>query len=239
LVAGGAPDVGKTTILREVFGFDHFVAGLSQVGQTDQITFALHPDGDDYARPVYVVDTPGFGDGDQVYRNDMLRLLQGAGDWIPGGMTLLWVLKAGRNIRQPADEMLRSIAEKHDVRCLVIVTHVDKLFEERYREIGPLWKETSLKGVPHKDPRWLAQRKSLMASLREEIDVGVRSVLGDNKIEGLRYACLGGWMVGEADDEDEFAQPPPWPWARQELTDFYQVLDKRELRKWLDSCVGL
>eukprot|EP00932_Pfiesteria_piscicida_P005283 SRR837773.15192.p2 GENE.SRR837773.15192~~SRR837773.15192.p2 ORF type:complete len:183 (-),score=66.57 SRR837773.15192:421-903(-) len=71
LIAGGAPDVGKTTILREVFGFEHFSSGLGRSGQTDQITFALHPNGDETLRPIYAVDTPGFGDGDQVHRNDM------------------------------------------------------------------------------------------------------------------------------------------------------------------------
>jgi len=243
LIAGGAPDVGKTTILREAFGFEHFVTGLSRSGQTDEITFALHPDGDEHLRPVYAVDTPGFGDGEQMHRNDMLRLLLGAGSWLPGGVTLLWVVKAGRNVRQAADDLLRKMSEYENVKTLVVVTHVDKFFEERYREVGPQWKDGILRGVSPKDVRWPEQRKKFMCELKREVEVGVASVVGgevEAQSRGLVYACLGGWMTGsEVDEDDEFAQPPPWPWARQELTDCFNILARRELRTWLDKRFGL
>ncbi|CAE8605385.1 unnamed protein product, partial [Polarella glacialis] len=69
LVLEGAPDAGKTTLLREVFGLRHLRAGLCEEGRTDQVTFELHPQGDRHFRPAFLVDTPGFGDGDQLHRN--------------------------------------------------------------------------------------------------------------------------------------------------------------------------
>lgn len=238
LIAGGAPDVGKTTILKEVFGFTHFQAGLSRQGQTEQIQFALHPDGDERLRPVYAVDTPGFGDGEHIHRNDMVRLLVGAGTWIPGGVTLLWVMKAGRNVRQEADELLRTMATGQTT-TLVLATHMDKFFEERYWEVGPQWRDTILAGVSPKDPRWEQQRRILMAELKAEVEAGVAAVVGDNH-QGIVYTCLGGWMAAEdSEDEDEFAQQPPWPWARRELTDFFDIKGRKELRTWLDQRVGL
>lgn len=238
LIAGGAPDVGKTTILREAFGFEHFQAGLSPQGQTEQVAFALHPDGDERLRPVYAVDTPGFGDAGHLHRNDMVRLLLGAGTWIPGGVTLLWVIKAGRNVRQEADELLRSMATGR-MTTLVVVTHVDNFFEERYREVGPQWRESFLEGVDRRDPRWVQQRRILMAELQAEVEAGVSAVVGDNH-QGIVYACLGGWMAGERDGEqDEFSHRAPWPWARRELTNFFGILSRTELRRWLDRRVGL
>jgi len=251
LIAGGAPDVGKTTLLREIFGFEHFVAGLSRTGQTEQINFALHPDGDERHRPVYAVDTPGFGDGERIHRNDMVRLLLGAGGWIPGGVTLVWVMKAGRHVRQEADELLRRMATDERVSTLVVVTHIDNFFEERYREVGPQWRDGILQGVPHKDPRWKAERRKLMGELRDEVEEGVASVvghrlssapppLGGGTSRGLAFACLGGWMAGTGeDDEDEFAQSPPWPWARQELTEFFGILSRQDLRTWFDTKLGM
>jgi len=238
LIVGGAPDVGKTTVLREVFGFKHLAAGLSPAGRTEKVTFELHPDGDEQLRPVYVVDTPGFGDAECLYRNDMGRLLLGAGNWIPGGITLLWVMKAGRNVRQEADEFLRTMATSHAV--LVVVTHVDQLFEERYRDMGPKWREGPLKGVPKTDKRWEEHRRGLMAELGDEVTAGVRSVVGRESDLETVYACLGGWMASDgADEEDEFAASPPWPWARQELKAFFHVKSRHELRCWLDAKLGL
>jgi len=240
LIAGGAPDVGKTTLLRETFGFHHLQAGLSKQGQTDQIAFLLHPEGDARHRPVYAVDTPGFGDGEYIHRNDMVRLLLGAGTWIPGGVTLLWVVKAGRNVRQEADQLLRSMCSQR-VEIVVVVTHMDQFFEERYREVGPRWRESFLQGVPHKDERWEAQRQTLMGELRAEVEAGVETVIGD-KLQGeLLFACLGGWMARseEADHEDEFSQAAPWPWARRELTSFFNILGPQDLRTWLDRRLGL
>jgi len=253
LVAGGAPDVGKTTLLREIFGFKHFVAGLSRTGQTEQITFALHPDGDERHRPVYAVDTPGFGDGERIHRNDMVRLLLGAGGWIPGGVTLLWVVKAGRHVRQEADDILRQMAADPRVSTLVVVTHVDNFFEERYREVGPQWRDGILQGVPHKDPRWKSERRKLMEELRSEVEEGVEGVVGRRLSSApapqgaggttsreLAFACLGGWMAAtEENEEDEFAQSPPWPWARQELTEFFGILGRQELRTWFDTKLGI
>mmetsp|Transcript_37848 Transcript_37848/g.121772 ORF Transcript_37848/g.121772 Transcript_37848/m.121772 type:complete len:83 (-) Transcript_37848:590-838(-) len=82
-----------------------------------------------------------------------------------------------------------------------------------------------------------------MCELKREVEVGVASVVGgevEAHSRGLVYACLGGWMAGsEVDEDDEFAQPPPWPWARQELTDCFNILARRELRTWLDKRFGL
>jgi len=239
LVVGGAPDVGKTTFLREVFGLKHLEAGLSCQGRTDQVTFDLHPDGDEQLRPVYLVDTPGFGDGELKHRNDMGRLLLGAGSWIPGGVTLLWVIRAGRSVRQEADELIRQMTAS-SVAVVVVVTHMDKLFEERYREVGPQWREGPLKDVPTKDERWEQRRRLLMGELREEVAAGVRSVVGREQEPEMVYACLGGWVANtQAEEEDEFAAVPPWPWARRELTAFFNILGGRDLRTWLDSKLDL
>mmetsp|Transcript_31784 Transcript_31784/g.75455 ORF Transcript_31784/g.75455 Transcript_31784/m.75455 type:complete len:789 (+) Transcript_31784:90-2456(+) len=239
VIVGGAPDVGKTTFLREVFGFKHLVAGLSLPGRTEQMTFELHPDGDEQLCPVYMVDTPGFGDGECLYRNDMGRLLLGAHSWIPGGVTLIWVVRAGRNVRQEADEFLRSMAAPHSA-LLVVVTYIDKLFEERYREVGPQWRDGPLKGVPKNDPRWAKCRSSFMAELKEEVAAGVKSIVGGEQTPEMVYACLGGWMADdEVDDDDEFAARPPWPWAQEELTACFNIMSRKELKGWLDSKLGL
>lgn len=33
----------------------------------------------------------------------------------------------------------------------------------------------------------------------------------------LFFACLSGWMA-KTDEDDEFAEPTPWPWAQEELS---------------------
>jgi len=247
LVIAGAPDVGKTTILREAYALKHLRCGLSKQARTEELTFELHPDGDEDARPVYLVDSPGFGDGAELHRNDMGRLLVSAGRWLPGAITLLWVMRAGRQVRQEADSLLAGMRASSEVRLLVIVTHIDKLFEERYREAGIKWKENELKSVPSKDPRWAEKRKQFMQELEEEVSAGVEAVIGRRPITGrgpnadLAYACLGGWMSisDEDDDDDEFSEQPPWPWAREELTNAFNVLGRNDLRCWLDERVFL
>lgn len=229
--------MGKTTLLREVFGFRHLVAGLSKLGRTEQLAFELHPDGDEQFCPVYVVDTPGFGDREMLHRNDMGRLLVAAGQWVPGGATLLWMVRAGRNVRHLADDLLRATAAACAAQ-LVVVTHIDKLFEDRYREAGPRWKEGVLSGVPTKDPRWEAKRRALMEELKEEVEEGVKVIAGDERRKPqVVYACLGGWMATE-DEDDEF-EPAPWPWARRELTEVFGIRPAEEVRRWLDSLLGL
>ncbi|CAK0864127.1 unnamed protein product, partial [Prorocentrum cordatum] len=169
LVVAGAPDAGKTTLLREAFGLGNLAAGLSPEMRTEQIQFELHPAGDDRCCPIYLVDTPGAGDADQLHRNDMARMLQSASASLPGGVVVVWVLRAGRSERREGDELVRKMAAAGaEVRA--IVTHIDRLFEERYRELGPLWKEGELRGVPHKDPRWATTRRRLMAELRDEVE---------------------------------------------------------------------
>jgi hypothetical protein len=217
------------------------------------VVFQLHPDGDQLLRPVYLVDTPGYGDGDLLHRNDMGRILLGAGTWLPGGVTLLWVVQAGRNVRMEADELLRGMVATKGVTLLVVVTHVDRLFEERYRDIGPQWRDGPLQGVPHRDPQWADRRRLLMAELKDEIVAGIRSALSGNaagdgdgvddqkedalKVDmDIRFTCLGGWML---DEEDEFKPPPPWPWARREVSEFFEVLDRNSARQWLDIRIGL
>jgi GTP-binding protein EngB required for normal cell division len=262
LIVAGAPDVGKTTILREVFGLKHLVAGLGQEGRTEQVDFELHPSGDDQLRPIYLVDTPGYGDGELLHRNDMGRILLGAGKWLPGGVILLWVVQAGRNVRKEADELLRGMVANLGLTLLVVVTHVDRLFEDRYREVGPQWRDGPLQGVPHKDPQWEERRRLLMAELKDEIVAGIRSAVrgaepasgigaggsadkgGDREDDTLklefRFTCLGGWMATDSEeDEDEFKPPPPWPWAKREVSDFFEVLDRRSARQWLDTRIGL
>eukprot|EP00929_Paragymnodinium_shiwhaense_P055665 TRINITY_DN27882_c0_g1_i2.p1 TRINITY_DN27882_c0_g1~~TRINITY_DN27882_c0_g1_i2.p1 ORF type:complete len:775 (-),score=190.77 TRINITY_DN27882_c0_g1_i2:734-3058(-) len=236
LLVAGATDVGKTTVMREAFGFQHLSAGLGRQGRTEQITFELHPDADEQHAPVYIVDTPGFGDGEAVHRNDMGRILKGAGGWIPGGVSLLWVVKAGRHVRQESDSFLRNMMES-GVMPIIVVTHMDKLFEERYREAGPQWRDGILQGVSPKDERWREQRRVLMSELSEEVASGIKCALGTENLPQLAYACLAGWMT--TDGDDEFAQPPPWPWARQELMSFFDVKDSAGLRRWLDGKLGL
>lgn len=239
LIVGGAPDTGKTTLLREVFGLEHLQAGLSRNGRTEQVSFNLHPHGDRRYRPVYLVDTPGFGDGENLHCNDMDRLLQGVGGWIPGGVTLLWVMRAGRAVKQEAHELLRGFFASH-VPTVVVITHIDQLFEERYREVGPQWREGPLRGVSRNDERWREHRRGLMAEIHEEIAAGLRSAIGVGQIPELVYACLAGWMVpNEAEEDDDFSAVPPWPWAKQELTAFYGILSKSELRKLVDTRLGL
>jgi len=241
LVVAGAPDAGKTTLLREAFGLGNLAAGLSPEMRTEQIQFELHPAGDDRCCPIYLVDTPGAGDADQLHRNDMARMLQSASASLPGGVVVVWVLRAGRSERREGDELVRKMAAAGaEVRA--IVTHIDRLFEERYRELGPLWKEGELRGVPHKDPRWATTRRRLMAELRDEVEAPIHTALGtvNSTFFGLAYACLGGWMVGDGDvsEDDEFAMQPPWPWARQEIREFFQVLDRDGARMWLNETVG-
>jgi GTP-binding protein EngB required for normal cell division len=239
MIVGGAPDVGKTTLLRKTFDLAHLTAGLNHAARTEQLTFELHPHGNEQHRPIYLVDTPGFGDGEELHRNDMARLLLGAGSWLPHGTTLLWVIKAGRNVRQEADELLRKFAAS-SFTPIVVVTHIDKLFEDRYREVGPEWKKGELEGVPAKDPRWAEKRRKLMNELRDEVADGIQSILGKPELPEIVYACLGGWMASsEPDDEDEFAQAAPWSWARQELTEVFAVQGHEDLRRWLDGKLGL
>jgi GTP-binding protein EngB required for normal cell division len=236
MIVGGAPDVGKSTFLKKVFGLDQLAAGLNREARTDQLTFMLHPDGDEQHCPVYLVDTPGFGDGEHTHRNDMARLLLGAGSWLPDGTTLLWVIKAGRSVRQEADELLRKFASSN-LNPIVVVTHIDKLFEDRYRELGPLWREGDLEGVPTKSPLWAAKRKVLMQELKDEVSAGIENILGSSDLE-IIYTCLGGWMSCEDDDEDEFSQSAPWQWARQELNEAFGIKSCSELRKRLDAKLG-
>eukprot|EP00931_Biecheleriopsis_adriatica_P051013 TRINITY_DN29557_c0_g1_i1.p1 TRINITY_DN29557_c0_g1~~TRINITY_DN29557_c0_g1_i1.p1 ORF type:complete len:943 (+),score=225.30 TRINITY_DN29557_c0_g1_i1:65-2893(+) len=245
LVLGGAPDAGKTTMLREVFGLRHLKAGLSEEGRTNEVRFELHPAGDSRFRPAYLVDTPGFGDGEQLHRNDMGRLILSAGCWLPGVVRGLWVLRAGRHTRHDSHNFVLAMSESARAAPLVLVTHVDKLFEERYREAGPRWRDGLLQGVSHRDPRWRAQRQVLMQELRSEVDATISSALqldGEARQQApeVVYACLGGWMAREAsEEEDEFAEPAPWPWAKEELSEFFGILGAKELRKWLDSRIGL
>jgi len=242
LLVAGAPDAGKTTLLREVFGLRHLKAGLAEEGRTDEVVFELHPRGDLRFRPVYLVDSPGFGDGEHLHRNDMGRLLLRACDWLGSNVTLLWVLRAGRHTKDDAYQFVSGIAESTQ-RLLVLVTHMDKLFEERYREAGPGWRDGILQGVPHRDPRWKQQRRVLMQELLSEVESTIRRTLhleeGDQLPE-ICFACLGGWMSRSVqDEEDEFAQPQPWPWAREELNEFFGILAQDALRQLLDTRLGL
>jgi GTP-binding protein EngB required for normal cell division len=220
------------------YGYEHLHAGLSKEGRTEQATFLPHPEFNIYSRPVYVVDTPGYGDKDAGYRNDMGRLLVGSGMWLPTAVTFLWVVKAGRNIRQESDEFLRSMLASPYIKPVFVVTHIDKVFEDRYRDIGPTWRETVLDGVPTKDPRWKEQRRILMTELNNEVVAGLRAVVGPELDVEVVYACLDGWMMNE-DEDDEFAQAAPWPWAREELTTFFGIQGRRELREWLDRRIGI
>jgi hypothetical protein len=78
-IVAGAPDVGKTSLLREVFGLRQLAAGLTTSGRTEQLTFVLHPDAHEQHCPIYLVDTPGFGDGEQLALHVLLPLLRGDG----------------------------------------------------------------------------------------------------------------------------------------------------------------
>ncbi|CAK9020935.1 Hypothetical protein SCF082_LOCUS15117 [Durusdinium trenchii] len=91
----------------------------------------------------------------------MGRLLLRACEWLGSNVTLLWVLKAGRHTKDDAYHFVSGIARSTE-RLLVLVTHIDRTFEERYREAGPGWRETILQGVPHRDVRWSQQRRRLM-----------------------------------------------------------------------------
>lgn len=242
LLVAGVPDAGKTTLLREVFGLRHLKAGLAEEGRTDEVLFELHPRGDLRFRPVYLVDSPGFGDGEHLHRNDMGRLLLRACDWLGSNVTLLWVLRAGRHTKDEAYRFVSGIAQSTQ-RLLVLVTHMDKLFEERYREAGPGWRDGILQGVPHRDPRWKQQRRVLMQELRSEVESTVRRTLQIEEgaqLPEMCFACLGGWMSrGVQDEEDEFAEPQPWPWAREELSDFFSMLSQDSLRRLLDTRLGV
>lgn len=243
LVTAGSPDTGKTTFFREVFGLSHLKAGLSEEGRTDEVLCALHPDSDLRFRPVYLVDMPGFGDGTQLHRNDMCRLLLHVGRSLARNVQLIWVLRAGRHTRNEAEEFVLSLMQAIMRPPLVLVTHVDKLFEERYREAGPRWRDGPLHGIPPKDPQWKSLRRTLMQELRDEIFATIRSGLQLEEASELEmevvFACLGGWMARSDGEEDEFAETPPWSWARDELTDFYGILGRSELRCLLDSRLGL
>lgn len=243
LLVAGVPDAGKTTLLREVFGLRHLKAGLAEEGRTDEVLFELHPRGDLRFRPVYLVDSPGFGDGEHLHRNDMGRLLLRACDWLGSNVTLLWVLRAGRHTKDEAYRFVSGIAQSTQ-RLLVLVTHMDKLFEERYREAGPGWRDGILQGVPHRDPRWKQQRRGLMQELRSEVESTVRRTLQIEEgaqLPEMCFACLGGWMSRSLHDEseDEFAEPQPWPWAREELSDFFSMLSQDSLRRLLDTRLGV
>ncbi|CAE7617574.1 unnamed protein product [Symbiodinium natans] len=242
LVTAGAPDTGKTTLFREVFGLSHLKAGLSEDARTDEVLCNLHPAADLRFRPVYLVDTPGFGDGAQLHRNDMCRLLLHVARALASNLQLLWVLRAGRHARDEAQQFVLSLLQATSRPPLVLVTHVDKLFEERYREVGPQWRDGLLQGVPPKDPRWRSQRRVLMQELRDEISATIRSSLHLQEAEDVEvlFTCQGGWMARSDEvEEDEFAETPPWPWARTELTEFYGILDRRELRQLLDTRLGI
>ena len=70
-------------------------------------------------------------------------------------VTLLWVLRAGRHTKDDAYQFVppflfgvfRQVSgiARSTARLVVLVTHMDRLFEERYREAGPVWRhlETS------------------------------------------------------------------------------------------------
>eukprot|EP00435_Cladocopium_sp_Y103_P053865 s384_g17.t1 len=178
----------------------------------------------------------------QPQRNDMGRLLLRACDWLGSNVTLLWVLRAGRHTKDEAYRFVSGIAESTQ-RLLVLVTHMDKLFEERYREAGPGWRDGILQGVPHRDPRWKQQRRVLMQDLRSEVESTVRRTLQIEEgaqLPEMCFACLGGWMSrGVPDEEDEFAEPQPWPWAREELSDFFGILPQESLRRLLDTRLGV
>eukprot|EP00913_Durusdinium_trenchii_P034033 g31856.t1 len=101
-----------------------------------------------------------------------------------------------------------------------------------------------------------------------EVETTIRSTLELDEgapLPEICFTCLGGWMArasGEeetpprgavsaprfdrgprtaevATAEDEFAQPEPWPWAREELNDFFGILSRDALRQRLDERVGL
>lgn len=59
-------------------------------------------------------------------------------------VTLLWVLRAGRHTKDDAYQFVSGIA-RSTARLVVLVTHMDRLFEERYREAGPIWRHLEQK----------------------------------------------------------------------------------------------
>jgi len=130
----------------------------------------------------------------------MDRLLQGVCGWIPGGVIVAWIMKASRNVKQEAHEFLRGFFAS-DVPTVVVVTHVDKLFEERYREVGPQWRMGPLEGVRQNDERWREHRRGLMAEIQDEVAEGLRSAIGNGQIPEVVYACLAGWMAPDEAEE--------------------------------------
>ncbi|CAK9090643.1 unnamed protein product [Durusdinium trenchii] len=82
-----------------------------------------------------------------------------------------------------------------------------------------------------------------LQELMNEVETTIRSTLELDEgapLPEICFTCLGGWMArASGEEEDEFAQPEPWPWAREELNDFFGILSRDALRQRLDERVGL
>eukprot|EP00435_Cladocopium_sp_Y103_P047899 s384_g14.t1 len=105
-----------------VFGLRHLKAGLAEEGRTDEVLFELHPRGDLRFRPVYLVDSPGFGDGEHLHRfgsdpklwfpGDSLSVATASAHSVPKSAVPAPFFRCQTNVRAEMNDTMMSTGRK-------------------------------------------------------------------------------------------------------------------------------
>lgn len=243
LFVAGAPNVGKTEALREVFKIEKLKAGVDLAEQTDTLVFVPHPGVNDAVGQVFVVDTPGYGEmGDKQYRNEFSNLLVFLAQQLPGAVQLVWVERAGRSQKLPAHDLLGRFLQSSEnlIKPFVLVSHIDEEFERHYEnrirklENGEEKDETGLLDIDDEgDSRWKHWRDTMMLSLKQEVEVFLGELIEPQQCRTI-FACLGGWMARRTR-----ACKPKGEWERDELVEHFKLLQSAELRSQFDKALRL
>jgi GTP-binding protein EngB required for normal cell division len=239
IVPLGAPDAGKSTLLRKVYGIN-CPSGLSVAGRTRVAALYPHPTlyDKDHA-PVFVADVPGFGDVVSV-RDQITKMILGLATK-PGFRSNFVVqvcICSGRPVKSHLEEVTKQL-EAANVPFEFILTKVDKNYEARVVDLYEKRKsapKTARKGMPKMTDR--ADREKVAAEIKED----------DKRQVGGRpfvYACLSGWAAAhdsdsdidsDSDSEESMVETPALSCITKSDVDvFFQPLSAKDMEQRLNG----